>query len=315
MGYLHHRILVAIPLLVMGAAGLVSSACSGEAEGGGRIEVLTTIAPVAALVRAVAGDMAVVRVLVEPGVDPHDFELSPRDYRALDDADIVVRIGLGIDRFADGAEGKRMLTLSDGLPLREFGGEGEEAHSGDDGHDHEDGGFDPHVWHDPENDKVMADAIAARLADVDPADAATYQANAEAFKKRLDEADTAIRALIAEIPEENRKIVSNHDSIGYFLDRYGLEFVGAVIPSLTTSAEPSAGQIADLIDTIEREGVKAIFAESSVDPKVARQVADDTGVAIVDDLYGDSLGAPGSGADTIEGMLVANAEKIAAALK
>jgi ABC-type Zn uptake system ZnuABC Zn-binding protein ZnuA len=109
--------------------------------------------------------------------------------------------------------------------------------------------------------------------------------------------------------------VTNHDAFGYFARAFGLEIVGAVIPSTTTEAEPSAGDTAALLDTIEREGVKAIFAESSVNPQLARTLADDAGIEIVDDLYGDSLGEPGSGAETVHEMLLANARKIADALK
>lgn len=314
------KLLLLSSIAVLAIAAAAFSACGDDGEGGNgddRLTVVATIAPVEALARAVAGDRASVRVLAGTGVDPHDFELSPQDRRVLDEADLVIRIGLGIDAFADGVHDRRLLTLSEGLRLREGSAHEEhedEAHDSED-EEHAEGEYDPHVWHDPENAKLMATAIANRLAELDPANAATFRANAEALNARLDEADRRIRELIESIPPENRKIVTNHDSIGYFLDRYGLAFVGAVIPSQTTSAEPSAGQIAALIDTIKREGVKAIFAESSLDPAVARQVAADTGVTIVDDLYADSLGAPGSGADTIEGMLVANAEKIAAALK
>jgi zinc/manganese transport system substrate-binding protein len=303
----------------------LASACgSDDSEDDARLQVIATIAPVEALVREVAGDLAAVEVIAGPGVDPHDFELAPADRRLLDDGDLVVQIGLGIDRFADDVEEDRLLTLSEGLALRAGGHthdegeehEDEEEHDEDeDDHSHEDEEFDPHVWHSPENDRRMATAIAERLAALDPENSGAYFDNAAAFIARLDEADATIRTLIDAIPAQNRKIVTNHDSIGYFIDYYGLEFVGAVIPAQTTSAEPSAADIADLIELIRSEGVKAIFAESSVDPKVAQQVADETGVAIVDDLYADSLGEEGSGAETMDGMLLANARKIAAALE
>jgi ABC-type Zn uptake system ZnuABC Zn-binding protein ZnuA len=270
---------------------------SGAPGDGGRLQVLATIAPAEALARAVAGDAADVDVLVEPGTDPHEFDPSPQDRRKLDDAGLVIQVGLGIDAFADGAE--TVLTLSEGVPLR---------------HSEENGEPDPHIWHDPENCILMVEALADRYSALDPANAAIYEANAAAARERLQAADAQIRALIDEIPPSQRKMVTNHDAFGYFIDRYGLEFVGAVIPSLSTSAEPSAEHVSELIELIEREGVRAIFSESSVDPDVARRIAADTGVEIVDDLYSDTLGAPGSGADTIEGMLLANARKIAAAL-
>jgi ABC-type Zn uptake system ZnuABC Zn-binding protein ZnuA len=124
-----------------------------------------------------------------------------------------------------------------------------------------------------------------------------------------------VQSIINEIPPDNRKLVTNHDALGYFARAFGLQVVGAVIPSVSTEAEPSAQETAALLDTISREHVKAIFAESSVNPKLATTLANDAGVKIVDDLYGDSLGEPGSGADTVDGMLVTNAHKIADALK
>jgi zinc/manganese transport system substrate-binding protein len=185
----------------------------------------------------------------------------------------------------------------------------------DDGHGHDHREFDPHVWHDPDNVKVMARNIAQALADADPENAAAYETNADAYEAVLDDMKAEIQALIDEIPEENRKLVTNHDAFGYFARAFGLEVVGAVIPSITTEAEPSARQAAALLDTIEREGVKAIFAEQSVGSGLAATLARDAGILIVDDLYGDSLGAPGSGADTVHGMLLWNAERISEALR
>ncbi len=126
---------------------------------------------------------------------------------------------------------------------------------------------------------------------------------------------TQVQAIIDEIPAGDRKLVTNHDAFGYFAHAFGLTIVGAVIPSLSTESEPSAQDTAALLDLIARENVKAIFAESSVNPKLASTLAGDAGVTIVDDLYGDSLGQPGSGADTVDGMLLTNARKIADALK
>lgn len=109
--------------------------------------------------------------------------------------------------------------------------------------------------------------------------------------------------------------MTNHDALGYFAKAFGLKIVGTVIPSVSTQAEPSAGETAKLLGTIRREKVKAIFAESNVNPKLAETLAKEAGVKIVEDLYGDSLGPPGSGAETVEGMWLANARKIADALK
>lgn len=291
-------------LLFMMVATIFLAACGGGANDG-RPSVVATTAEMGALTRAVAGDTVTVKVLVAPGVDPHDYEASAGDVKQVGAAALVIRQGIGIDSFLDaalkGSGQKRVVTVSEGVPIHE--GEGGKGHA------------DPHIWHDPTNDKIIVTNIANALAAAFPASAATYQANAAAYNEKLDAVDVQIKQLIDTLPADGRKMVTNHDAFGYFIRRYGLEFVGAVIPSTDTSAEASASQVAALEDTIRREGVKAVFAESSLDPKVARQIAKDTNVKIVDNLYGDSLGPPGSGADTIDGMLLTNAQTIVAALK
>ena len=293
--------------LLMVAMFALAAACGGDDAGSGKPRVVATTVQMGALTRAVAGDVLDVRVLVAPGVDPHDYEASAGDVRKVGDAKLVIRQGVGIDAFLDsalkGSGQKNVVTASEGVTLHR--GEGESDKSED----------DPHIWHDPENDKVMVTNIARALGAAFPESAATFDANAAAYNAKLDAVDAQIKALIATLPADDRKMVTNHDAFGYFIRRYGLEYVGAVIPSLSSSAESSASQVAALEDTIRREQVKAVFAESSLDPKVARQIASDTGVKIVDNLYGDSLGPAGSGADTIDGMLLMNAQTIVDALR
>jgi len=294
-----------VAVMAVAACGGDDSAAPGA---NARLPVVATIAPVGALVRAVGGDLVDLHVLAGPGVDPHDYELRVDDRKAIDSARLIVRNGAGIDSFLDRAvdvSGSKVVTVTDGLKLRSGLTDGREDPSSK----------DPHAWQDPTLAKAMALAVASALEKADPAHAAAYRANGAAYAAKLDEVDTEIRALVESLPPANRKMVTNHDAFGYFIDRYGLTFVGAVIPGTSTQAEPSAKQIAQLEDLIRKEGVRAIFAETSLDPKVAEQVAHDTGVKIVDDLYGDSLGLPGSGADTIEGMLLSNTRKIVEALK
>ena len=275
---------------------------------GGKVDVVATTSPVAALTKAVLADSGLQVVgLVGPGADPHEYEASPDDVKKIGAATLVLRNGLGLDAFLDGAVKssgqKNIVTVTEGVKVRV--GEDENGKPED----------DPHVWHDPTNDKIMVDNIVKALSRTYPDKAATLQKNGAAYQAKLDKTDADIKQLIATIPEANRKMVTNHDAFGYFIDHFGLKFVGAVIPSVSTQGDASAKQIAELQDTIKREGVKAIFAESSVDPKVATQIAKDTRVKIVTDLYGDSLGKAGSGADTVDGMLLQNAKKIVDALK
>lgn len=290
-----------IAFAAAGLLPLIAVACAGDDDNASDgLAVVATTAQVQALALEVLGDQdGSVAVLIKPGVDAHDYDPTADDIRAIGAADLVLRNGIGLDDFVDDAIDSAggdadLVTVTEDIALRDG---------------------DPHVWHDPANVQVMVDNIAEALAAADPENADAYRANAAAYNERLDEVDADIRALIDGIPAANRKMVTNHDAFGYFIDRYGLEFVGAVIPSTDSSAEPSAQDLARLVDAIRREGVKAVFAESSIDPKIAQQIAADTGVAIVDDLYGDSLGEPGSGAETVDGMLLANAHKIAEALQ
>jgi ABC-type Zn uptake system ZnuABC Zn-binding protein ZnuA len=260
---------------------------------------------ITALAHEVGGDLIQLHGLVPAGADPHAFEPRASDLTAIEDADVILRHGMGLDDWLDdtlAAGHHDATTVTAGIAPLKGEGQGETVD-------------DPHVWHDPDNDKIMVDNIAAALGRADPHNTQLYEQAAYAYKLKLDQTRTQVQEIIAGIPRPNRKLVTNHDALGYFARAFGLTIVGAVIPSLSTESEPSAQDTAALIDLIQQEHVKAIFAESSVNPKLATTLANDAGVTIVDDLYGDSLGEPGSGADTLDGMLLSNAHKIADALK
>lgn len=310
------RLRAAGALLLLVGTLSVALACSEDE--GPPADVVATTVQIGALTKEVAGGALVVHTLVGPGVDPHDFEADSGDLKQIGRAKVILRNGIGLDDFLDRAiesgGGTNVVTVTEGIALREGAGESdqEDEEEGDgDGH----GDEDPHVWHNPLNAKVMVDHIVTALVAAFPDQADTFRKNGDDYKATLDDTDRQIKALIDAIPVANRKVVTNHDAFGYFIERYGLTYVGAVIPSVTTAGEASSKDLAALQDTIKREGVKAIFAESSLDPKVAREIARDTNVKIVDDLYGDSLGEPGSDAATVHGMLLANARKVADALK
>ncbi|MEX2247953.1 MAG: zinc ABC transporter substrate-binding protein [Dehalococcoidia bacterium] len=300
------------------ALAMFTAACgddSNDPAGSGRLRVVATTVQIAALTREVGGDRIDLTGLIPAGADAHEFEPVASDLTAIEGAALILRHGIGIDDWLDdtlSASDARVVTVTDGIDLQR-GALEDDAEPSDD--DHGKGAFDPHVWHDPDNAKVMVRNIADALADADAPSADAYRAAADGYSATLDATKAQIQDIIGEIPPENRKLVTNHDAFGYFARAFGLQIVGAVIPGISTQAEPSARQTAALLDTIERERVKAIFAESSASPGLAEQLARDAGVTIVDDLYGDSLGEPGSSADTIDGMLLANARKIADALK
>jgi ABC-type Zn uptake system ZnuABC Zn-binding protein ZnuA len=293
-------------ILAAALIALVIVLAAGRSMGAERPKVMATTVQITALTTAVAGNLIELKGIIPAGVDPHEFEPVASDLVALEGATLVLRHGIGLDDWLDRTlkAGKRatIVTVTRGVRLQK----GEEDGKMVD---------DPHVWHDPANVKKMVDNIVAALDRVDPSHKAAYDANAAAYKKRLDEARAQVQAILNEIPPGGRKLVTNHDALGYFAKAFGLKIVGAVIPSVSTQAEPSAGETAKLLGTIRREKVKAIFAESNVNPKLAETLAKEAGVKIVEDLYGDSLGPPGSGAETVEGMWLANARKIADALK
>jgi zinc/manganese transport system substrate-binding protein len=292
------------PLIVLALCAAVLA--PGAAAAADRLQVVTTTVQVTALTRAVAGDLIELRGIVPAGADPHEFEPVASDLVAVERAGLILRHGIGLDDWLDrtlkAGKGATVVTVTRGIRLEKIE---EDGHTVD----------DPHVWHDPANTERMVENIAAALDGADPAHRGHYDANAGAYRSRLEEARVEVQAIIDTILPANRKLVTNHDAFGYFARAFGLRIVGAVIPNVSTAAEPSANETAKLLRTIRREGVKAIFAESTVNPKLAASLAREAGVKIVDDLYGDSLGPPGSGAETVEGMWLANARKIADALK
>jgi ABC-type Zn uptake system ZnuABC Zn-binding protein ZnuA len=175
-------------------------------------------------------------------------------------------------------------------------------------------GGDPHWWHDPTLFQRAATALAARLAEVDPDHAAAYRANAERYVGELRRMDAADRRLIACVPAAERKLVTNHDAFGYFAAHYGLTVVGSVIPSLSTAAQPSAQELAALIQRIRQQHVRAIFTESSIKPQLEQQIGREAGVRVYANLYGDTLGPSGSPGATYIGMERSNVQNVVTGL-
>jgi zinc/manganese transport system substrate-binding protein/manganese/iron transport system substrate-binding protein len=158
---------------------------------------------------------------------------------------------------------------------------------------------DPHIWHDPLNAVIMATNVAGALEDADSSHAAEYRRNLAGYVAQLHKLDSSIRAQIDTLT--NKKLVTNHDSFGYYVDRYGLDFVGSIIPSFDSSAELSARDVETIVARIKAAGVRAVFSETSLPPRTAEAIGKEAGVRVVagaDALYGDSLGPPGSDGDT-----------------
>ncbi len=282
-----------------------------------KLSVIATTNIVGDVVGQVGGDQVELTTLMGIGIDPHSYVPTPSDSAAIHDAHVVFASGAGLESDLEqtfesvGGDAIR-VHLSDGLQHRLTEGSLEEEGDGD-GHEHDEGEVDPHVWFDVQNVIHWVKTIEQVLSALDPANAAAYQANAAAYTQELEELDAWVVEQVAAIPENNRKLVTNHPSFGYLAGRYGLEQVGAVYP-ISPSAEPSAREIALLEDTIREYGVPAVFTESTVNPKLAQQVADDTGVKLVA-LYSGSLGEPGSGAETYILLIRFDVGAIAGALK
>ncbi len=191
---------------------------------------------------------------------------------------------------------------------------GDHEHEGE-GHDHEHGEFDPHVWQDPNNGIVMAENVRDALVVADEANAADYEANAEAYLAELQALNDYIREQVATIPEVNRVLVTSHDTFGYFADEHGFAVLNVLGSLSTEAAEPSAGEIAELVTKIRESGVPAIFTENISNPDLVQTVANEAGVIVAPALYTDALGQPATPGATYLGLLRYNIETITEALQ
>lgn len=290
------------------AAALVASAllvagCGGAGSDDGELHVVATTTQAGDFVRAVGGDAVVVDQVLQPNTDPHEYEPRPGDVLAASEADLVFAAGDGLDDWieqvvSDSGSEATIVDLDAGVPERLPG----ESSGG------EASRYDPHWWHDPRNAEAAVAEIERRLAAAEPSQRRLFERNAEAYLAELRALDAEIARCMDSLPVSRRKLVTDHDAFGYFAARYGIDVVGAVIPSQTTRAQPSAKDLADLGDLIERENVAAIFPESSLSADVAEAIAAQTGASAEYTLYGDTLGPAGSSGATYLAMEAANAD-------
>ncbi|MEW6718071.1 MAG: zinc ABC transporter substrate-binding protein [Chloroflexota bacterium] len=276
--------------------------------------IVATTSILGDVVAQVGGELIELHVLLPVGVDPHTFEPAPRDIVMLAEADIIFAVGLGLEALLDpllestSAE-ERVVFVSQGIELLRLSDPGKLT---DNNHKHLDS--DPHVWMDPNNVIIWTQNIELALSALDPSNAETYKDNSQAYQDRLIELDAWIRAEISQIPEEKRKIVTDHLIFGYFTTQYGLTQVGAIIPGYSTLAEPSAQDLAKLEDAILELQVSALFIGNTVNPSLAEQVAKDTGTQLVF-IYTGSLSPEGGEADTYIKYLQYNVNAMVTALK
>ena len=292
---------------------LVGCSPGGGGSGTGEVSAVATTTQVADVVREVGGDRVETTQLLRPNTDPHEYEPRPSDVAALSEAEVVFLNGGQLDEWVgqlveDSGSNARIIDLGETIPVRL-------AESGrSDDHGHGGGDFDAHWWHDPTNVEAAAARVAAVLGSLDPRAEGLFRRNSDRYEAKLAALDQAIRACIERIPRRDRKLVTDHESFDYLANRYGITVVGAVIPALTTQAEPSAGDLARLEETIRSEGVDAVFPESSLPSETAEAIARDSGASAEYSLFGDSLGPADSDAGTYIGMMRTNADRIARGL-
>jgi zinc/manganese transport system substrate-binding protein len=300
----HTRVIRSIRVLILMLALEAASSCSSTAAQPGALHVLAAETFLADIAQHVAGERLHVDSLLSPGIDPHEFQPAPQDAIKIAQANVLIVNGLGYETWLqkslqDAGGQQTILTATDGLSPAAGPG----------------GSADPHMWMDPLNVVHYVENIRDGLAKADPAGAATYAANADAYIAQLKELDASIKSQVAQIPPERRQLVTNHDALGYFARAYGFTVVGAVIPSVTSEASPSAQQMAALIDTIKRTRAPAVFLDVSENRKLADQIASATGAKVVTGLYVETLSAPDGPAATYIAMLQHDAATIAAALQ
>ena len=312
-------------LVALAALALAAPACgddAGDAAGGGRPSVVVTTNLLGDVVGALLGDAADVTTVMPVGANPHDFQASAQDAAAMRGADLLVVNGGGFEEglleVIEGAEADGVRVheaLSAVEPLaREEGGDdhaGDEAEEDEHGHEE---GVDPHFFTDPARMAIAAEGILDAAVDAAPSlDTPEVRERAAAYVAELRALDAEVEEVLAAVPDDRRVLVTNHEVFGYFADRYGFEVVATVVPGGSTDGA-SAGDLAALLDTIEREQVPAIFADTSSPAKLAEALAADAGAIEVVELFSESLGDEGSGGETYLDMVRTNAERIAAAL-
>jgi len=284
------------------------SACTAETpDTSDQITVVATTSILADVVSQVGGDLVVVTSLVPTGINIHEYQPSPQNVAAVADADLVFEVGLGLEEFMETIilnAGTKVepVIVSEGIETMEFSG-GEDPHLS----------ADPHVWLDPANVIIWTKNIAEALSAFDPDNRVIYEANSQAYINQLESLDKWIAGEVSKIPPENRQLVTDHMMFGYFADKYGFTIAGAIIPSYSSVAEPSARELAELEDAIRKYNVRVILVGNTVNPALASRVANDTGTQLVQ-FYTGSLSEPGGPASTYIDYMRFNVNAIVSAL-
>jgi len=295
-------IFLALTLSACGQSASPSGAPFDQTQGRPDSAILTTTTFLADIVRNVASDRLLVESFLPIGADPHSYQPTPRDVARIADSKLLIINGADYEHFLDtlldNAGGERgIVDASAGIRPRMDAGS-----------------IDPHIWLDPNNVILYVENIREGLTHFDPAGEAIYRSNADAYVAELQRLDSWIIEQVSQIPQDKRLLVTNHEALGYFAERYGFTLAGTVVESFSSGASPSAGQMAGLIDQIKSSGAPAIFLDASDNELLAKQIADETGVKVITDLHLESL-TDGPPAATYIDMMKHNVTLIVDALK
>lgn len=322
---------------------LLSLALPAQAE---PLRVVSSFSILNDMVREIGGDKVMASSIVPVNGDAHSFEPRPSDAKTLASAQLLVINGLDFEAWlprlqqSAGYKGSQVVATQGIQPL-DFGGGDDHAHGSAEGHDdhhdhdhdhshdhgsghdkalaaesaheHSHGSQDPHAWQSLSQAQVYIRNISQGLSQADPANADYYRQRAQDYAQRVQQLDDSIRSRLQAIPAEQRKVITSHDAFAYLGKEYGITFISLV--GVSSQAEPSAREIAQVIEQARREHIRAIFVENTVNPKLVEQVARETGAKVGGTLYSDALGKPGSGTDTYLGMMKWNTDKLIEALQ
>ena len=286
---------------------MLAAACGDD--GSEEPRVIATTGVVSSIVEEVAGDDTEVVQLIPDSASPHDFSLSAQDRAELEDAELIAYNGAGLEAGVpiDEAAAPKWALAENAGPLLPLSEEEGEEHEGED----EEHGDDPHVWMDPTRVASAMPSLAEALAAADPGNESSYHQRAEELAARLEDLDREISDEVGALPRAERELITSHDALSYFADRYGFDVVATAFPATGVESEPSAAALAEVTELVEGSGVSAVFSEEGDDPQVLERVAAETGVEVVDDLLVESPGTAG----TYEAMLRRDAEAIVSALE
>lgn len=287
------------------AALMTAGPAAAQGNAAAKLKVLATFSILADFVRNVGGDRVEVATLVGPDSDAHVYAPAPADAKKVADSKVVITNGLGYEGWMN-----RLLKASGTKAPVVVATKGIKERKAQDSHGH--GGADPHAWQSVANAKVYVTNIRDALIAADPAGKSAYEVNAARYLAKLDTLDQEVKAAVAAIPAERRKIITTHDAFGYFEQAYGVAFIAP--QGVSTEAEPSARDIARIVTQVKKQKIPAVFLENITDPRLMERIAKETGARVGGKLYSDALTGEKGDAPSYLELMRHNLKTLGAAL-